>query len=268
MEKEISLTVDNEMEDEEFEQEREVRKSIVAVKFEGIYKPYSYFNDQYELHIGDKVYVSGKLSGCIGTVVEVDYNFKINLNKYQKVIGIVDTRVKGSFYSYGNNYLITFDKNALNAEKVVAWFNAPLSEKDVYVTSSDDSKIDIEEIENMEVDRDVVINAKYFCEQNNIKYLSVDGNNGYCLIDDEGDINNVEFNYRYGKISSLTCDCYRAGLCFHKYAALLKLKEVMNHIKEDHQEEYEDNKFFAIIDKVTLLNKVLNDDSQQKIIIE
>ncbi len=268
MEKEISLTVDNEMESEGFEKEREVRRSIVAVKFKGIYKPYSYFNDKYELRVGDKVYVSGKLSGNIGTVVDIDYNFKINLDKYQKVIGIVDTSVKGSFYSLGDDYLISFDKKALNAEKVAAWFNGPLSEKDVYVTGSDDSKIDLEDIEIMDVDRDSVINGIYFCEHNSIKYLSVNGNNGYCLIDDEGDINNVEFNYCCNKVSNLTCDCYRTGLCFHKYAALLKLKEVSVHIKENYQEEYEENKFFAIIDKTTLLNKALNDNSNQKITIE
>ena len=121
MEKEISLTTCIcENDNENLNQEQMIRKSIVAIRFKNIYKDYSYYNDKFDLKIGDRVYVDGKLSGLIGEVVDVDYNFKINLSKYKRVVGVVDTSVKGTFYMW-DNYFLTFDKS-LSAQKILPWF--------------------------------------------------------------------------------------------------------------------------------------------------
>lgn len=73
------------------------RKSVVQVRFSGYGKALAYYNDSYDLQPGDLVYVSGKLEGQRGRVTEVNYNFKIKLSDYQRVIALVDTRVHGSF---------------------------------------------------------------------------------------------------------------------------------------------------------------------------
>ena len=53
------------------------RKSVVQVYFAGRNMTLSYYNDQFDLHCGDIVYVDGKLEGLRGCVTEVNYNFKI-----------------------------------------------------------------------------------------------------------------------------------------------------------------------------------------------
>ncbi len=57
----------------------------------------AYYNDRFDLHCGDLVYVDGKLEGKRGRVVDVNYNFRINLADYKRVIGVADTNVSGRF---------------------------------------------------------------------------------------------------------------------------------------------------------------------------
>ena len=51
--------------------------SLVRVHFPARNRAYSYYNDAFDLHWGDVVYVEGKLAGLRGRVVDVSYNFKI-----------------------------------------------------------------------------------------------------------------------------------------------------------------------------------------------
>jgi hypothetical protein len=53
------------------------RKFLVLVEFEDFYKPLSYFNDEFELEVGDLVYVDGKLEGKRGRIIDITYNFHI-----------------------------------------------------------------------------------------------------------------------------------------------------------------------------------------------
>ena len=84
------------------------RKSIVQVYFPTRHMNLAYYNDQFNLHIGDYVYVDGKLEGLRGRVTEVNYNFKIKLADYKRVIAVVDTDIKGQFYMAGSHF-VTFD---------------------------------------------------------------------------------------------------------------------------------------------------------------
>ena len=73
------------------------RKSVVQVKFPGRGASLAYYNDQFDLHPGDWVYVDGKLEGQQGRVTDVNYNFKIKVSDYKRVIAVVDTNVRGQF---------------------------------------------------------------------------------------------------------------------------------------------------------------------------
>ena len=73
------------------------RKSVVQVHFPARGLTCAYYNDTFDLHKGDIVYVDGKLEGLRGRVVDVSYNFKIKLSDYKRVIGKADTDVKGDF---------------------------------------------------------------------------------------------------------------------------------------------------------------------------
>ena len=71
------------------------RKSLVKVYFPQRGTNLSYFNDQFDLHVGDIVYVDGKLEGLQGRVTAVNYSFKIKLSDYKRVIAVADTHISG-----------------------------------------------------------------------------------------------------------------------------------------------------------------------------
>ncbi len=87
----------------------EPRKSIVRVYFPNRNMTLSYYNDMFDLHKGDTVYVEGKLEGLQGQVVDVNYSFKIKLSDYKKVIAVIDTTVTGDIY-FAGSHMVTFDK--------------------------------------------------------------------------------------------------------------------------------------------------------------
>ena len=77
-----------------------MRKSIVSVEFDNREYPLTYFNDRFDLQVGDTVYVEGALEGKRGTVLYINYSYKVKVGEYKKIIGVADTKVKGQF-----NYL-------------------------------------------------------------------------------------------------------------------------------------------------------------------
>ena len=88
------------------------RRSVVPVYFASRDMTLAYYNDRFDLHRGDTVYVDGKLEGHLGRVTEVNYNFKIKLSYYKRVIGVADTNVHGRFFAAGSHF-VTFDRAAL-----------------------------------------------------------------------------------------------------------------------------------------------------------
>ena len=56
------------------------RKSLVQVRFPGKGMALTYFNDLFDLKVGDRVYVDGKLEGQLGHVVDVSYNFEVKIS--------------------------------------------------------------------------------------------------------------------------------------------------------------------------------------------
>ena len=74
------------------------RRSMVQVYFAERNMNLAYYNDQFDLHCGDTVYVDGKLEGMRGRVTQVSYNFKIKVSDYKRVIAVADTAGNGRFY--------------------------------------------------------------------------------------------------------------------------------------------------------------------------
>ena len=80
------------------------RASLVQVRFpERHGTDLAYYNDSFDLHVGDMVYVEGKLEGLRGFVTEVSYNFRIRVSDYRRVTAVVDTEVKGQLFLAGSS---------------------------------------------------------------------------------------------------------------------------------------------------------------------
>ena len=134
--------------------ERAPRKSVVRVHFPARNMTLSYYNDAFDLKIGDLVYVDGRLEGLRGRVVDITYNFKIKLSDYKRVISVADTEVKGEFFFAGSHF-VTFDPAVLPYTKVISWFKAPDKEDDIYASGNDDSSFRLDDLSTMKISHDV-----------------------------------------------------------------------------------------------------------------
>ena len=228
------------------------RKSVVQVKFPGRATSLAYYNDTFDLRVGDFVYVDGKLEGQRGRVVEVSYNFKIKISDYKRVIALVDTEVKGQFY-YAGSHFVTFDYSTIPAEKVATWFVPPAKEEDEFISGSDDTSFSLSNLADMKISPEIAERGHDYYTENKVVYISLDGTKGYAIVEGSKAYE-VEFEYQNGEISRLTCSCFCSYNCKHEFAAMLQLKEVLEKIEKNYAAEYERTGYFAAIFKGTLFS--------------
>lgn len=226
------------------------RKSVVLIRFPGNGKALAYYNDRFDLRVGDLVYVDGKLEGIRGRVIEINYNFKIKLSEYKRVISLVDTQVHGTFFAAGSHF-VTFDAAALPAEKVRTWFLAPPSEEEEYVSGNDDTAFPLDDLNEMNAAPQIVSRGKDYYADNHVKYLSVDGTRGYAIVQGTEPYE-AEFTLCDGMVSNLTCTCFCSYTCKHEVAAMLQLRETLERIGKHYADKH--SGYFAAVLKSTLFS--------------
>lgn len=234
------------------------RRSVVQVYFSKRNMSLAYYNDQFDLHRGDTVYVDGKLEGLRGVVTDVNYNFKINLANYKRVISVVDTAVKGQFFM-ANSHFVTFDKSALPYSKAVTWFKAPDNGESEIVSGSDDTAITLGELSSDDFGQSAAERGHEIYIKNAVKYISVDGTKGHAIVEGN-EYYDVEFEYSGGEVKALTCSCFCACNCKHEFATLLQLRETLEIIEKRYSSEYERTGYFAAIEKGTLFTFAIDKD--------
>lgn len=226
------------------------KKSVVQVYFAAKNTTLAYYNDQFDLHCGDLVYVDGKLEGLRGRVTDVNYNFKIKVSDYKRVIAVVDTTVNGQFFMAGSHF-ITFDRTALPSNKIVTWFKPPMKEDEEIISSSDDTSFNLNDLKGFKVSPAIAERGHEYYIDNKVRYIRVDGSKGYAIVEGT-EAYELEFNYRNGEISGLVCSCFCSYNCKHEFAAMLQLKEMLDLIEKHYAEEYERTGYFAAVTKGTL----------------
>lgn len=90
----------------------------------------------------------------------------------------------------------------------------------------------------------------YYIE-NRVRYISIDDTKGYAIVEGS-EAYEVEFVYRNGEISNLTCTCFCSYNCKHEFAAMLQLRETLELIEKHYAGEYERTGYFAAVTKGTL----------------
>lgn len=233
------------------------RKSLVQVYFAERHMTLAYYNDKFDLYQGDMVYVDGKLEGLLGRVTDVNYNFKIKVSDYKQVIAVVDTTVHGQFFMAGSHF-VTFDREALPCSKAVTWFKAPANEDDEFISSSDDTAFDLDDLSGMNISIEIAERGHKYYADNKVRYISISGTKGYAIV--EGSENyEVEFEYKNGEISQLVCSCFCSYNCKHEFAAMLQLRESLELIRKNYADKYERTGYFAAINKATLFTFAIAD---------
>lgn len=226
------------------------RKSVVQVYFARRNMTLAYYNDQFDLHRGDMVYVDGKLEGMRGRVTEVNYNFKIKVSDYKRVIAVVDTTVRGQFFMAGDHF-VTFDKSALPISKAVAWYKAPDKADEEFISGHDDVTFCLDDLRGMNVSPSIAERGRDYYMENRVKYICIDGNKGYAIVEGS-EAYEIEFEYCNGEIGGLTCSCFCSYNCKHEFAAMLQLRETLELIEKNYADEYNRTDYFAAVNKWTL----------------
>ena len=232
-----------------------VKKSVVEVFFPDRHLTCSYYNDMFNLKRGDIVYVEGKLEGMCGRVVKINYNFKIKLSDYKRVIGVADTDVIGEFHLAGSHF-VTIDEGALKYEQVATWFKAPESEDEEYVSSSSDETFDLADLNGMKIDNATADRGHDYYIENRVVYIEIKDHKARAIVNGTKPYE-VEFNYHNGEVSGLVCNCYCTGACEHEFATMLQLKETLKVIDEEYGDDF-DLDYLAIISKSVFFEYVID----------
>ena len=226
------------------------RKSVVQVRFPGKGMALAYYNDRFDLKLGDLVYVDGKLEGQLGRVVEISYNFKIKISEYKKVIAVCNTTVHGQFFM-ANSHFVTFDPATLPKEQITMWFKPPAKEDEEYESGSDDTSFRLDDLSGMKVSPAIAERGHEYYLENRVRYICLDGTHGFAIVEGSESYA-VEFEYCEGEISNLICDCFCSYNCKHGFAAMLQLRETLDIIEKYYAAEYAETGYFAAINKGTL----------------
>ena len=203
--------------------------SVVRVYFPERDRAYSYYNDRFDLHEGDVVYVSGKLAGLPGHVAAVDYNFRIRLADYERVIGAADRNVRGTFYVFGS-HMLTLDHGALPYAQVRSWFFPPEADGEFVTGHGPGPTYTLDFLDQMPLPGETA------------------GKGHACYVQGSAP-HELTFTYTGGTVSALTCTCYETGLCKHGAALLLQLRETVDFLREEHEEAFAASDRFAAVSK-------------------
>lgn len=231
-------------------------KSLVQIHFPDRNMTLSYFNDRFDLHRGDIVYVDGKLQGLRGRVVSVNYNFKIKLSDYKKVIGKADTNIKGKLQMAGSHF-VTCDPAVLPFEKIITWFKAPEDPEVEYVTGSGGDDFLLSDLSGMKVSPEIADRGENYYLENRVVYLCIDGIRGRAIVEGREPYL-VEFTFQDGRISSLVCSCFCGNTCKHEVAVMLQLRETLEIIEKNCAAEYKRTGYFAAVSKGALFSFVID----------
>ncbi len=158
------------------------RRSVVQVRFPDRGLRLAYYNDRFDLHRGDIVFVEGKLEGKRGRVEEVSYNFKIKVSDYKRVIAVADTEVHGRFHMAGS-HVVSFDRTALPFGKAATWYMAPRQEDDEYASGVDDSSFLLNDLKGFKVSEAIAERGRDYYMRNKVVYISVDGTGGSAIVE-------------------------------------------------------------------------------------
>ena len=218
------------------------QKSLILVEFENFFKPLAYYNDKFDLEVGDIVYVDGKLEGEQGRVIEISYSFNIKINDYKKIIAAADTSLCGELHMRGK-YGLDPTGEVLPAEKVRTWFRSP-SEVTESILSREGKTFQLDDEKNWPFKEEVRERGEKLFSTDKVVYLSVRDNCVFAIVQGSDYYYEVMIpvsrNQNNFDFYVSVCDCMCFGACKHQYAVLKQLKELLQTeiIDLDKQEDF------------------------------
>lgn len=106
--------------------------------------------------------------------------------------------------------------------------------------------------EALDFGQTAIVAVHYYME-NKVRYICIDGIKGYAIVEGS-EAYEVEFEYRNGEISRMTCSCFCSYHCKHEVAVMLQLRETIERIEKYYADEYNRTGYFAAVHKGTLFS--------------
>lgn len=243
------------------------RRSIVQVRFPKDDRRLTYYNESFDLHCGDIVFAEGAYEGVHSRVMEVNYNFKIKLSDYKKVISVADTDVQGRFYMAGSHFL-TFNRSALPVSKVKSWY-LPVqeAEKEEIVSGSDGKGFSLYNLKDFRVSETIADRGHDYYLQNRVVYFCIDGTSSFAIVEGSKPYT-VEFQLEEGEIRDIVCSCFCSGACKHEFSALLQLRETLECIEENYSAEYKSSGYFVAVSKSAMFHFAIDGMDKGSILLQ
>jgi len=198
-----------------------MKTNIVYVKF-GYNREYPYINNQFDLKVGDKVYVNGKCKDQIGTVIEVINQFKASIKHYKYVVQKINFDFHGKFTKC-EEFFVSVGEDALPYEQVFSWIKGPSLEEEPgeneFLVCGNGYEIDLNDfdVENCELTKYKNLEDEYcFIKTIEVEFITVKNSVGKAFVynDDEYSIVEFKIDMKTKKMSNIFCDCLSARLCF------------------------------------------------------
>lgn len=209
-------------------------RSLVNVRFAGWGRPLTYLNERFALHVGDVVYVSGKLAGEPGVVTAVITKFRVPTATYERVLALLDLRVHGEFFRVQDK-MVCLDAAALPPQRFAGWVTAPndplrtppemASENSL--VSGGGYTIDLADIDGCADITDAIANrAADYLQAGRVRYLVLQNGVG-CAYVEGTQWYRVDFCCRDGALTELYCTCPYPALCKHEVAVAQTLRALL-----------------------------------------
>jgi hypothetical protein len=225
-------------------------KSVVTVEFDNG-KEYPYYNDKFNLKVGDIVFVDGKLAGKAGRVVKVTTKFKISLKYYKFVVAKLNLDIHGSFAKV-ESFMLCKGNNVVPFEQIKSWFVPPVAndEDEEEFILGEGYECPINDISlGDEIDSEEWHEAIETLVSNNVKFITVNNGIGHAIVKNHK-THIVDFTIADGRIKDIFCDCIKPDFCRHAVAVCLAIDTF---IEENHIEETDD---FSAID-INLFHQII-----------
>lgn len=195
--------------------------SLVKVSFEESQKVFEYYNDKFDLHIGDRVFVDGKMEGRIGLVVAVAKQFRINVKNYCRVIAHPTISFSGKFRRM-NDKMVCLGSCCPSPEMFRAWISAE-NENDEEIVCGEPFSVSLDAFgPSCEISEAVFRNALEYCQNGNVAYIRIEDGIGTAFVKGTKWYE-IRFTVNGRQIEGVSCDCSYPYLCKHIIAVVITL---------------------------------------------
>lgn len=194
--------------------------SVATVRFENG-REYPYYNDEFNLKVGDVVFVDGKLAGQPGRVTEVTTKFKVSLDFYKRVIAKLNLEFHGEFKRFHG--LMLSKDSTLSIEQVSAWFNPPREEEEEFFIGEGYEVALGKFSECPDIRQNDYEDAVELYFDDAVKFISVKNGVGKAIVK-SSKYHIVDFRFENGMIENLYCDCISPNFCKHMIAVCIAIQ--------------------------------------------